>query len=283
MTSFLGGAVRAELPLAVEDLVTDKGKVKLELALTYANAQRHGLSTGEPVIIQTGPSSFLLLPSDVGEREGISDSLVSTVGLRYGWLANTELHVRASHLQSTLRERNDIGQTRSKHQDYFAEAWGGLTHQFIPDDDTPALLGFAEVALQERHASSSAAFKSWMVGLTTYKAIDPVVLAFSASYRLDLTRRDNMKSHKPGNLLLLHPSLAFAINDRVSVSGGVQWTNLQPDTLDGQAQGLRQTKSSLLFGVGYGASKQDTLNVSVKHNISGRGGAEMRFHWLYAL
>ena len=66
----------------------------------------------------------------------------------------------------------------------------GLNHQFKPDNATPALLGFAEIALSERMRNDSASFKSAMFGLTTYKAIDPVVFSLTAGYRFNQTRKE---------------------------------------------------------------------------------------------
>ncbi|MBT9158679.1 MAG: hypothetical protein DDT36_01697 [Firmicutes bacterium] len=60
----------ADLPLTVEALITDKGKVKLGLSVAYANADQQGLATAEPTIVQTGPTSFVTLPTLIGEQAG---------------------------------------------------------------------------------------------------------------------------------------------------------------------------------------------------------------------
>lgn len=60
---------QADLPLTVEDLITDKGKLKLDMSLTYANSDRRGVATGEPITIQTGPTSFVTLPTAIGELQ----------------------------------------------------------------------------------------------------------------------------------------------------------------------------------------------------------------------
>ena len=40
MLALVSASAHADLPLTVEDLITDKGKVKLDLSLAYANAER---------------------------------------------------------------------------------------------------------------------------------------------------------------------------------------------------------------------------------------------------
>lgn len=57
----------ADLPLTVEDLITDKGKIKADLSFSYGNADRQGLATAEPITVQTGPTSFVTLPALIGE------------------------------------------------------------------------------------------------------------------------------------------------------------------------------------------------------------------------
>jgi len=80
----LSSAALADLPLTIEDLITDKGRFKLDLSLTYANAEQRGISVGQPIVVQVGPTSFITIPAWIGERRGNTDALVSTAGLRYG-------------------------------------------------------------------------------------------------------------------------------------------------------------------------------------------------------
>jgi len=273
-------AVWADLPLTVEDLITDKGKVKLDLSLAYVNADRSGVSTGEPIIVQTGPTSFVTLPTLVGESIGNSDTVVAILGMRYGLTAKAEVYARMSGLSSSHRS-SGVGGAASSSESGFADAWAGINYQFRKDDDGPAVLGFGEIALREKHRRSSASFKSAMLGVTTYKAIDPVVFSLTAACRFNQARRAGTQDYRPGNLLLLNPSVGFAVNDRVTLTTGVQWTRRQADRFDGQSQGIDRTATDLLLGVGYGFAKGNTLNSTLKVNASGRSGSELRANWLY--
>ncbi len=120
-----------------------------------------------------------------------------------------------------------------------------------------------------------------MLGLTTYKAIDPIVLSLTAGYRFNQTRKDGNNDYTPGNLLLLNPSVAFAANDRTTLTTGFQWTSHQADTYGGKTEGFRRTSTDMLLGVGYGISKESTLNFTFKANASGRNGADLRLNWLH--
>jgi len=271
---------RAELPLTVEDLITDKGKIRLELSKAYANNDRAGVAAGEPITVQTGDATFVTLPTMVGESRGNSDTLISTLGLRYGLTGAIEIYTRAAYLFSSIRGSDPSGSFNSS-DNRFADAWAGLNYQFKKDDATPALMGFAELAAYERHRNDSASLKSWMLGMTTYRAIDPVVLSLTASYRYNHSRKDGEESYNPGNILLINPSTAFAVNDRITLITGLQWTNHLADTRDGQSRGFRRTRTDLLLGAGYGISRDSTLNLTLTGNASGREGADLRLSWLH--
>jgi hypothetical protein len=270
----------ADLPLTVEDLITDKGKIKLDVSFSYSNSDRKGIFTGEPVDIQTGPTSFVTVPTLVGESQGNNDTLVGTLGLRYGFTAKAEFFARGTYLYSENRT-SDVSGMNSDSDSRFADAWAGVNYQFKKDDDTPAVLGFAEVALREKHRESSRSLQSYLAGLTTYKALDPVVFALSTAYRLNQNRKDGELDYKPGNMLLFSPSVAFAVNDRVTFTTGLQWTSRHADKSDGKEQGFRRTSTDMLLGVGYGISKGSTINVTFKANASGSNGADLRLNWLH--
>ena len=263
-----------DLPLTVEDLITDKGKFKLDLSFAYANSEEQGVSTGAPVLVQTGASSFVAVPTSVGERSSNNDNYVPTLGLRYGVTGKTEAYARASMLASSERVQ-DVNGVSSNSTSRFSDFWAGINYQFKEDDETPAVLGFAELALSERRLEHNARFKSAVLGVTAYKAIDPIVFSVTSSYRFGRSSQDGHESFKPGSLLQINPSVAFAVNDRVTLSGGVQWLRRSVDTLDGRRQGYSRTESDLVLGVGYGLTRGNTLNASFRTKASGQSGAEL--------
>ncbi|WP_143036330.1 hypothetical protein [Collimonas sp. OK242] len=76
-----------ELPLTIEDLLTDKGKVTPDAAFSYANSNQEGIAAGEPIIVEAGPTSFIAL-----------STRIATLGLRYGLSKNAELYGRGSYV-----------------------------------------------------------------------------------------------------------------------------------------------------------------------------------------
>ena len=271
----------ADLPLTVEDLITEQGKLRMDVAVSYVNDHQKGIADSTSILIQTGPGSFVYLPIVSGEHYSISDALVGTLGLRYGITPKTEIYTLGSYLWENRRSINpESRESEQSHQ--MTDVWVGVSHQFKDDLKTPALLGFAELAAYEKNTGMSSSLKSALVGLTTYKAIDPIVFSLTAAYRWNRKRNSPYGTYRPGGYILLNPSVAFAVNERVSLDTGVQWLSRQADQYSDGLDGIRHTSTSFLFGVSYSPSKENMFNVRFKLNASDRNGSDLRFQWLHS-
>lgn len=273
--SFVPFAAFADLPLNIEDIMTDKGKLKLDAAVTYINSESSRSELAAPIYIQTGAASFIPVPTEIQENGSNSDMLVGTLGLRYGLTADTEIYGSGSYLWREDRSFDgESSKTRDKH---LSDVSVGISHTFLKDDKNPALIGFAEGTVYEKSRGKASSGKSWLVGATTYKAIDPVVLSLTAAYRINgsKTLSDDIR-YKAGNYWLINPGISFAANDRISLTGGIQWLGRQPDRLDGKKESSRNTATYANFGAGFGFSKATSLNASARFNISGQSSSELK-------
>lgn len=175
--------VRADLPLNIEDIMTDKGKLKLDASVTYINSENSRSELAAPIYIQTGSASFIPVPTEIQENGSNSDMLVGTLGLRYGLTGNAEIYGSGSYL---WREDRQFDGESSKNRDkHLSDVSLGISHTFLKDDKNPALIGFLEGTLYEKSRGKASSGKSWLIGATTYKAIDPVVLSLTAAYRIN--------------------------------------------------------------------------------------------------
>ncbi len=75
---------RADLPLSLKDVMTDKGKLKLDASVTYINSESSRSELAAPVYIQTGAASFIPVPTEIQENGSNSDMLVGTLGCATG-------------------------------------------------------------------------------------------------------------------------------------------------------------------------------------------------------
>lgn len=265
----------ADLPLTIEDIMTDKGKWKLETSLTYLNSENSRAALAAPVYIQTGATSFIPIPTEIQENGSNTDMLAGTLGLRYGLTGNTDIYGSGSYLWHEERKLDGNGKTRNKRM---SDISAGISHTFLKDDKKPALIGFLESTVYEKSRNKASSGKSWLIGATTYKAIDPVVLSLTAAYRINgsKTLSSNTK-YKAGNYWMLNPNISFAANDRISLTGGIQWLGKQPDRLDGKKESARNTSTYAHFGAGFGFTKTTALNASARFNVSGQSSSELKF------
>ncbi|HGH6885768.1 TPA: meta-pathway of phenol degradation family protein [Neisseria meningitidis] len=265
----------ADLPLTIEDIMTDKGKWKLETSLTYLNSENSRAALAAPVYIQTGATSFIPIPTEIQENGSNTDMLAGTLGLRYGLTGNTDIYGSGSYLWHEERKLDGNGKTRNKRM---SDISAGISHTFLKDDKNPALIGFLESTVYEKSRNKASSGKSWLIGATTYKAIDPVVLSLTAAYRINGSKilSSNTK-YKAGNYWMLNPNISFAANDRISLTGGIQWLGKQPDRLDGKKESARNTSTYAHFGAGFGFTKTTALNASARFNVSGQSSSELKF------
>jgi len=240
----------------------------------YANTDKTGVQTGQFLQVKVGSAQFIYVPASVGEARTNSDTLVLTPGLRYGFSANTEIYGRASWLARSARIQDGDG-LRGESENRFADAWVGINRRLVPEGKTPALLGFAEMALAEKSGGETAYGKSWLIGATAYRTLDPVVLAATVAYRLNQPRQVDGDEQKPGNFLLVNPTINFAVNDRVTLSTGMQWRRQEADRNSGAAQGIATTRTDMYLGLGFQWDEHITLNFGTRANISGGDGAEV--------
>lgn len=267
----------ADLPLNLEDILTDKGKIKLESSVTYINSERSSNQFTNPIYIQTTNANLVAVPTTLVNTDSNSDMIVGTMGLRYGLTGKTDIYGSASYLWSSNREFGVSGSLKSNNRQ-FSDISLGVSHTFVQDGKNPALIGFLETVGYEKSQGKSSAGKSWTVGATTYKAIDPVVLSFTGAYRHNFKKKNgNGDNFQAGNYWLLNPSVSFAANDKISFTGGVQWLNAQADKINNEKNSSRNTSTYAHAGVGYGITRNTSLNTSVRWKVSGQSSSELKF------
>ena len=134
-----------------------------------------------------------------------------------------------------------------------------------------------------RDGSDFICVKSGQIGFTTYRSIDPVVLSLTAGYRYAGNRNVGGQQVDPGDLMFIHPSLDFAINDRVTVSGGPLFRFHGHDKVAGDNVGMRTSQTNLGLGLGYAVSRDVTVYVNILADISGDTGTQTGFNLVYKM
>lgn len=287
MTVLLGIAIPpayADLPLTIENLLTAEKRWRADVNFVFSNSDNKNIDSRYGTI-QLGPTQFITLPYSVETSRKNLDVFALSVGARYGLSLDTELYTRVSGISQNTRSISVDGPS-SDTNNKFADAWVGSNHRFSNDNETPALLGFIELALAENIASTGRDLvygKAMMLGITTYRAIDPLVLSLTTGYHYSAEREIKSQIINPGDFLYINPSIAFAVNHEVTLTSGAQMRWQQRSRIDNQAHDIRTSQTKMELGLGYAWSKKTTIHVNTRFEVSGDGGSEFGMTFVYKL
>lgn len=270
----------ADLPLSLDEIYTDKGKLKFESNVVYSNNERKENSYSEPIFIQTGVNSFVAIPTKFGQTRINTDIIIGSVGFRYGLTGKTDIYTNLSYLWQENRSFDGINETKQTEY-YLYNTIFGISQTLLQDGENPALIGFIESSIYEKIFNKSFYAKSWLIGFSMYKAIDPIVLALTTAYRFNGNYNTTYGKYEPGNYLLLNPSVLFATNDRITLNGGLQWINRQAERLNDKKISTHNTATYAKFGIGLGINDDITCSLSTRFKISGESSSEINFGIAY--
>lgn len=270
----LSSVARADLPLSLEGISPEARKFKASLGVSYYNLNRHSFSQGRSYYLLTPQNQNIEIPGRLLDGRENIDLFSANLGLNYGLSNDTDLYGSlGGHWRSS---RFSVGAARSQKNDgEFSHVTLGVNQVLLRDGANPLLVGVLETNLYEKVRDKGRSGRSWYFGANTYKAIDPIVFSFGAGYRANF---GSVEGWKTGNSWQLRGGVSFAANDRVSLSSHLRWTGREADKLRGRKQGNFETNTTAELGVGYSFSRDTSLGVYARWNLSGRNdGANINF------
>jgi long-subunit fatty acid transport protein len=247
-----------ELPLTVEDILTARDRVRVDVDIAYFNSTRESQA--------------------LAVREN-TDALNLTAGVRYGWTLDTELAFDASYGYEDRRYQYGDARASSSEEGLRAISLG-ISHRLLPDGETPALIVFASVA-QERNRAWNGHRYGGSVGITTYRSLDPVLLALSLSYRDCQGHRQGDIDIQDGKSFSLAPSISFAANNWVTLIGGIDWRWREGSRADDSRIEINRTTTRVRLGVGYHWSPDLSISAMANFTVSESGGSGINIGLIY--
>ena len=274
------------LGLRIDEIITDKGKMKFELGISYSTISQDSITSYFDTI-QTGTGEFIDVPLAIGASQRVADTMILSLGGRYGLSDKTELYSRASFLYSDERAVDGVtGDTTTTTGGNFSSLTLGINHRFREDDETSGVVGFADITLAENiaHESTKLAYgKSATVGLTTYRTFDPVVLSATFGYRPSFSRIIEGDAIDPADTFFFNPSIAFAANNEITLTGGVSLRMMGKEKVNGVDKSTRKTRGDLEFGLAYSLDKNTSLQFDTTAGIVGDTNLTLGFKFSKAL
>jgi hypothetical protein len=237
-----------EIPIEVENIFTNKGKKSLSLSFSYSDLEPNN-NIESVFLIQSGSNIFNLIRIEEGE----SDFLTATASLRYGLTKKMEVFLKGGvNYQDNRSTSNTGGDNLSN----LSRTRVGFNYKISEDNDTPALFSSFEYTVRDEFLGETFSGKSYQVGFSGYKAIDPLVFYVSTGYQKNQTRIVQDISLRVGDTFFIRPSVSFSVNDKVSLFGGFTWQSVGKTFVDNTTTTVRKTDTNLNFGTSYGISKK---------------------------
>lgn len=269
--------VHADLPLTVEDLTTDRNRFRFDANFSYFNQSHSSLNyQGFNLIDINGQT--LAIPNLPTTGTKNTDSLLASIGIRYGLSNDLDMGIFINGISSEQRLADGVGNntsvTDAHLQNIYLNSQYQLTknHSIFPD----SLLFFGVSAYDNSNGLVPRYGSSASIGSTIYTVNDPVSLSLSASYQYNGSREYTTSGVKVdvGDVFSLSSRVGFAVNPDITLTSGVGWRLKQADTLSGVDNiGNRRTQTSLSFGLAYALSARTNLTANVRSNISGNSGS----------
>lgn len=266
----------ADLPLTVEDLITDKNKFKLITNLNYYNQSQRNLIEQGYSVVDLGNGRTITLPNPSTEGVSNTDSLIGTLGLNYGVTDKWEIGAKVNALhrqtrQNTSDENHQNSDTHLQDISFTTQYQTTENHKKFPNS-----LIFSEISLYDKTDDlNSKTFSSALIGGTVYTVNDPIVLSLIGSYQYN-AKRDILTQNKTvdiGDVLSVNGTVGFAVNPDITLNTGVGWQLRQADKINGTNLGIKHTQTNLNLGLAYALSQRSNITANVRTNISGNGGS----------
>lgn len=251
----------ADVPLTVENIISEKGKLTAELGLTYGNNKIRNAEITGYIPVQVSDTSFVNIPTVITNQQVQNEYVVTNIGVKYGLFENLDLSLKSNFIYSSNRFLNLESIEKSQTKLDISDISIGMNYQFIYDDIYPAIVGFFETTAFEK-SYNNLNFSNYTFGLTTYRSYDPIVLSLTIGYKHSLKRKFDKKNYfKPSDLFFLNPQVAFSANDRVSLLAGLNFKHLGDQKLNNSVIIKKINSLDYSFGMGYGLNDNSNFNL----------------------
>ena len=270
----------ADLPLTVENLISDKGKITTEFGLTYGNNKINNTKVGGYIPVQISDSSFINVPTNIRSEQLQNEYLVTTLGLKYGLIKDLDVSLRTNLLYTSNRFLDVNSEEKSKNETDISDITIGLNYQFLQDAKYPALVAFLETSILEKNEKENSTFSSWSAGITTYRSYDPIVLSLTTGYKYSLERNINaVDEYKPADLFFFNPQIAFSANDLISLIAGLNFKTIDTQKLNGQIMEAKRNNIDYSFGIGLGLDDKSNLSILATSRQDFNNSNEIRLNY----
>lgn len=246
----------------VDEILTEENKLKLDLSLSYANINKKSDSFSS-ITYQTTYGDFVTIPTYTGTYDTNQDYINYGFNLKYGINKSLELFSNLNLFTSETHV-NDSAFTDVSTKG-FSNLNFGFTYQVKKEDNSPSFLLGGSTYITERttfsdNSKKNIDFKSYSIYMTSYYTVDPIVFLIRVNYKLNLEKEYEDKTIKDGNVIIISPSIYFAVNPYTSINWGVKYQFQGKSRTDGEVISNQSSSIGYTFGVSYEISSKIMFN-----------------------
>lgn len=271
----------------LDQILTQKGSLRLDTSIFYANIQRQNNITA-PVIIGSGigASPIFSIPAILNTEQANQDYLNFALNLRYGLTEDIQVFAMPSFYYQHMTIKNT---DFSSHNDYDFNSFNmGVLYQAKKEGRYPALLIGAipivinKSAFSQNQTNDIDYFKSYSFFATSFYTTDPLIFLIQGGFSFSLDRKINDYHISVGNTFSLSPMVYFSVNPYASLNFGIRYEYKMQDKINNEI--VSQTGSSIayLFGVSYEINPSLIVNIDINAlntNVYSSNGINMLFSY----
>ncbi len=250
----------------VDEILTEKNKLKLETSISYANIKKKE-NVISPITYQTSSGNYVNIPTYLGVSATNQDYINYGFNLKYGINKDFEVFTNLNLFTSDIRISD--ASFSSKSENDFNSLNIGFTYQIKEEDERASFLVGASTDVMERisfgiNNKKDLNFKSYSFFAISYYTVDPIVFLLKASYRLNLEKKDNGQSIESGDIFSISPNIYFAVNPYTSINWGIKYQHEGKDKVNFSVVDNSGSSVGWLIGTSYEFDSQMTLSLDVE-------------------
>ncbi len=267
---------KADLPLLVETLTTDKNNFVLSTNITYQN-QNETEHYQYPSIDELVKNSKVSTKQHLLKNYNNTDTVTGNVGLTYGVSDKLEIGIETSASYQQNRSINSLGEINKVNSkniqgiDLTGQYQLTKNHKLLKNSTLNGRISLVDKTkgLKQKTLSSAS------IGATITNTNDPVLLSISGDYTYNGKRKLDKEDIEidVGDNVSVTGAVGVAINPDITLTTGVNWRAKQADKINGKKIDTLNTHTGVSIGMGYGLSERNTFRANVSKDISGEGGS----------
>ena len=266
----------ADPPLDLETLKVGQRKLRLGVTMEYLNRDLQTVSTDRFVNLDIGGGATIQFPTLIGTSRSNIESIGASLGLNYGITDAIDIYTQLRSQNTVERFSTVSGLARQTYSSSSFTMGGSLQL-------TQGVVGSIEytrpITLDSTTLPSAASIR---LGITAYRAYDPIVLSISSSFtHPEATQTADNSRFRSGDAFSVAPRVYFAANEQFTLGYGVQLLRRGATNVSGSKVSNVEVTTRGILSVGYAPSRSNLVIASLTFDLSGDGGATLASSWFH--